>query len=574
MLEHKFDEILDFLCSGILSEIEREEMRDELYDHLMTKYEINLAVGMDEEKATEEAVNALGNREVLKDTIAKVHKSTPAQTLKSALNCLAVSFIFFAIAFLAFLNYFEISAVSMFCGLISGLFSLYSMRKIDVTDKHDWSFKNCFISFSIWFAVIIIFYSLSPIESLDKVLKKLEFVTVYPGINLFFLVIRLIKNLIKPYNKQLADAAGYYYISLGAVFAGTVLFCFFNFFGIFIDSSYFATELFLQVLWVVLAFFLFATSLWISRVSQSLYQVKHNYIIETSFKKKMILVTSFALISLVLIGTVDGLYLCRTPETKPHSVEDYSFESQEEYNKICDNLISYGVPENVVSIIPKSEINSFSSAADYYDLTDKAKNIISSKHYNNGQFSVNHLLTGVLLIEPDFYAIPLYSKDETNYIRVLTVFNISVENKEYFKTYRDGIFFNVLSDNMITSETSSETDDFLMIMQKNTETSEYELVEPYKTIYSDYNGPQKISGFEFKPEDGMVIVCSKTLKFEDLYETEGELNIEYVHKKTPFSLFLRKPEDVSDRENETVSGYSKQNEVFDFCFAMPDKNYS
>lgn len=573
MLEHKFDEILDFLCSGILSEIEREEMRDELYDHLMTKYEINLAVGMDEEKATEEAVNALGNREVLKDTIAKVHKSTPAQTLKSALNCLALSFIFFAIAFLAFLNYFEISAVLMFCGLISGLFSLYSMRKIDVTDKHDWSFKNCFISFSIWFAVIIIFYSLSPIESLDKVLKKLEFVTVYPGINLFFLVIRLIKNLIKPYNKQLADAAGYYYISLGAVFAGTVLFCFFNFFGIFIDSSYFATELFLQVLWVVLAFFLFATSLWISRVSQSLYQVKHNYIIETSFKKKMILVTSFALISLVLIGSVDILYLSKTPEVKPCTVDDYNFETDADYERICDNLICYGVPETVVSNLPKSEISSYSSAADYFSLSDEAKNIIKTSN-GNAPFSVNNLLTGELTLMPEIYAIPLHSTDKANYIRALIVFNVSIEDDDYFKTYRDGIFFNVLSDNMIISENSTESDDFLMILQKNFETYELEQVEPFNIIYLNYNGPEKINGFEFKPEDGMIVVCSKTLKFEDLYETEGELNIEYIHKQIPFTFFHRTPEDVFESENESASGYVKTNKVFGFCFAMPDKNYS
>ena len=43
MNENRFDEILEYLCSGIMSKKERENVKDELYDHLMTKFEINLA---------------------------------------------------------------------------------------------------------------------------------------------------------------------------------------------------------------------------------------------------------------------------------------------------------------------------------------------------------------------------------------------------------------------------------------------------------------------------------------------------------------------------------------------------
>ena len=55
MSEHKFDEILDYLCSGIISKKEKQAVRDELYDHLMTEYEINLACGMSENQAAEAA---------------------------------------------------------------------------------------------------------------------------------------------------------------------------------------------------------------------------------------------------------------------------------------------------------------------------------------------------------------------------------------------------------------------------------------------------------------------------------------------------------------------------------------
>ena len=76
-----------------MSKSERQSVRDELYDHLMCKYETNLAIGMDEEKATEEAIDALGNKSVLKENLQKVHWYYPAQSLKSALNMLIISMV-------------------------------------------------------------------------------------------------------------------------------------------------------------------------------------------------------------------------------------------------------------------------------------------------------------------------------------------------------------------------------------------------------------------------------------------------------------------------------------------------
>ena len=569
MLEHRFDEILDFLCSGIISKIEREEMRDELYDHLMTKYEINLAVGMDEEQAVNAAISALGNREKLKDSIAKVHKSAPSQTLKSALNCLAFSLIFFAIAFLTLFVCSELTALSMFCGLITALFSLYSLRKVDVTDKSGFGFKNLFILYCIWFVMIIAGYSLSPIESFYNVIEDYEDFFGTCGGLLFSLLIPLIRNLIKPYNKQLSKSIISYFVYLVAIFVGIAIFGFFNLFGISLGSTCFSTGLILQILCIDAAFFLVATSLWISRVSQSLYETKHNYIVETSFKKKIIFVTSFALVSLILIGSVDGVYLCKTPEAKTHSIEDYAFENRDDYERICDNLNYYGVPKEVVSNLPKSEISAYSSVADYSGLSEEAKNIINNR-CSVAPFTVKNLFEGGLIIEPELYPIPLHTTEKANYVRVLIVFSVSIVDDDYFKTYRDGIFFNVMSENMTDSEDNNEKDDFLMILQRNNETSRYEQVDPFKTLFFYDSGPDKIKGFEFKPEDEMLIVCSKTLKFDDLYETESELNIEYIHKMSSFSFFLRTPEDVFESNEEQNSGYLKKQEDFSFSFAMPE----
>ena len=54
-MQQRFDRFLDYVCGNIISKRERENARNELYDHLMCIYECNLAQGMDEEHAAIEA---------------------------------------------------------------------------------------------------------------------------------------------------------------------------------------------------------------------------------------------------------------------------------------------------------------------------------------------------------------------------------------------------------------------------------------------------------------------------------------------------------------------------------------
>ena len=46
-MQQRFDKFLDYVCGDIISDRERENTRNELYDHLMCTYECNLAQGMD-----------------------------------------------------------------------------------------------------------------------------------------------------------------------------------------------------------------------------------------------------------------------------------------------------------------------------------------------------------------------------------------------------------------------------------------------------------------------------------------------------------------------------------------------
>ena len=50
---HEFDDFLSRLTDSIVSKKERQEVRDEVYDHLMCRYETNIAVGKNYSLGTE-----------------------------------------------------------------------------------------------------------------------------------------------------------------------------------------------------------------------------------------------------------------------------------------------------------------------------------------------------------------------------------------------------------------------------------------------------------------------------------------------------------------------------------------
>ena len=93
-MQQRFDGFLDYVCGNIISKRERENARNELYDHLMCIYECNLARGMDEEHAAIEAENSMGDRNAVRAQLEQVHASFPELDFKKALTLVTVGFVF------------------------------------------------------------------------------------------------------------------------------------------------------------------------------------------------------------------------------------------------------------------------------------------------------------------------------------------------------------------------------------------------------------------------------------------------------------------------------------------------
>ena len=111
MTPEKLNYILDRICSGIGSSAERKDARDELYDHIMNHYEKNIALGMTEEEAYSEAVEALGDREKIEKDLTRAHRSVG----RYAVNVIAVVFTAASCCFL-------LPAAAMISSMVQGTY--------------------------------------------------------------------------------------------------------------------------------------------------------------------------------------------------------------------------------------------------------------------------------------------------------------------------------------------------------------------------------------------------------------------------------------------------------------------
>ena len=155
-MQQRFDGFLDYVCGNIISKRERENARNELYDHLMCIYECNLAQGMDEEHAAIEAENSMGDRNAVRAQLEQVHASFPELDFKKALALVTVGFVF--MSFMLEVSYPLLKEVIQLFGMALVFAGTFCLRK--ASKRLGQSFAVFSAQFAL-FAANIILYPLS-----------------------------------------------------------------------------------------------------------------------------------------------------------------------------------------------------------------------------------------------------------------------------------------------------------------------------------------------------------------------------------------------------------------------------
>lgn len=564
MNENRFDQILDFLCSGIMSKRERENVKDELYDHLMSKYEINLAVGMNEEKAADEAVNALGNRYNLRENLSKVHSYYPALSLKKAMTLLIVGYLFMSIH----INFFDgMQQITTFLGEIVFLVGMFCFRTANKKLRCAFTAK---VSVT---AISAITYGFSPLlgsipalniifNVAEMLLNALSWYWLYQGL----------KILTEPYKEQsskplrfgLCTLVSCVPIIVGGIIAllttggeqTTVNFTSDDL-GVLI-IPFFA----IIILAIILPVQLF------SRINKLLYASDHEYKVADSSVQKFGVACVAVALCLLLTFAGDFAYVNQKAETSPYTVNDIEL-SDDEYSAICDGLRSYNIPDDVILKLPKSEIANYKGIVNSEELSEKYELIMDMRgsDYEGYTEYYGSSITHYLAITDDYYAV-MISDEKGERIRILSHFRYERNNRSSVEPeyYVDGICMYLnnseeilptfVDDYEYESENYRYNGDFLLILsEENGELLKNEPLRIYDKESLNVFPYRGIAGYEYEAKLGMDVFFASSYYVPNEESCSTSKDIKLIHRRHPLSFGARTVGELMDF-GETIHFYN------------------
>ncbi len=532
----RFDKFLDYVCGDIISDRERENARNELYDHLMCTYECNLAQGMNEEKAAIEAENSMGDKNDVKTKLGQVHASFPELRFKSALALVIVGF-FFASFQISLLGGMDI-LIKLFGQslMIAGTFCLRKAHK-----KLGSAFAAIMGQYVFSGASTV----LTPIaEDHPLPILVLSLLGAICGAAFWVLFVGGLIDLTREHEDEEAlhlPLCAVSNVFLSALNGGTYIYMYITKTAS-LNSENAPAFFLIAILLVILNMIITITVL--RRANRFLYESGHEYEAESSgLKKGVITLCAFALVLAACAG-FDAYRLTRKAEIEPYSTADISMDADERA-RIENTLADYGVDREVLKLLPNSEIMRFRNTASVDKLTDRSlQGIKYTKEYQNRRSSDGKLKSGVYTMsttgDPSYYFenFTYCVTDNDGKKQLLCSFelkNIESAKKGNIKNYADCLEFEKSDANksLMTYQVYRNNDSFFILTQEDgQELKNKPLNIKRKT---DALGNTAISEVEFQCKPGMRIFYTADLTVADtpypIYDIK--LGASYIHRKRP-----------------------------------------
>ncbi|MBR4726476.1 MAG: hypothetical protein IK080_01135 [Clostridia bacterium] len=407
--------MLDYLCCDIKSPQDREDVRAELYDHLLSRYEIDVATGMTEEEAEADAEQALGDRELLHKSLTKLHRKTATDRLRTAFILLALSTASF---------YFVLSICMDFrTGFFMHFWFWIAMLVIPFLCQLHWWGTDVRLQPALWLrggmffigvcALPFIFYSLPNAERTTLLMtvylcsETLQYLLLLLGL---YQIVRTYEQS-RPARRMLLFSCGFlilcgflfwYFFLRGGQISAVMLTS--EEIGNSISYSSMRNR---HYVYRLLASYPF----WIS-LSFCYRTLKWNAVRLEFHKPRLRLFVAVLGVLAAAIFVSTGWYINRQPETVAYTVEDTAL-SQAERSRICAVLKTYGLPDAALAQLPNSELQQYASAL-------PCKEAVASFDYLNPP---DPLLKNYPLIYNDLkfheYAILLSETETTFTVRLL-----------------------------------------------------------------------------------------------------------------------------------------------------------
>ncbi len=528
MQEHNFDEILDFLCSGIMSKKERQNVRDELFDHLMCKYETNLAIGMDEEKAAESAINDLGDKTVIKHRLSQVHSYYPNLSMKKAMNLLIFGFCLISFQINIIINTGEITK---YIGQVIFLVAMFCLSKANGR------LKKSLIFGSAEFTLTEIAFAITPAlpSEIFWIPHLLYIASCVANVVKWCYLLYGLRDLTAPFKEEYKKNIPYGFTAFSNVLAPIYLIWLYCAMIISEETDFRAVD---EAAFIIIPLALVSIIMnLVSFVmtSKCLWQNDHEYQIETSSKKKALAAILALLVTVLPILAVDLGVSFEKAETEVYSIDDIDI-SETEYNRICNNILSYGVPEKIVYSLPESEIEKFKNSVpatefenpDYYPLVNQSVDLCR----DGFEFAAYNCAIGL--------------RDEHGIID--SRFMVWIEYEEDIKGhYSDYIQIKPHTGNFIPSNGTEKCSDTILILSE--EHGKKMKNQPLEIYYDDFFD-RSVTGVKVQAKDGMLIYFGQNYMLDNSQTTANQM-INVYHKVFPITT-MRDIPDINDYQNDAL----------------------
>ena len=430
-----FNDYIKSVCKGVKSERKKAEIQEELLSHLTETYEQNIAVGMDDMTAQENAIERMGNKEELKEQFAALYSVSPPDYMRSSIN-----FLIFGILFTCFhLDFFAgAGQIQTFFGEMLVLYGLFKIREIN---------KNLKKAFYI-FPLLLLYENMSmfireyfyPSDNIIEflILSPIALYAIFYGF--LFYGLSSACNSVKTENDKRPH----------------LLFCYLNimlfFYMLPIAASDIDSGLFL---FLFLIFPFLIPLLGLRRVKLILGRKAPEFDLNYTLKKKDkriygILVVFFLILP-IFIMTISAT---RKPETHIFNPVDTA-EAAETVQEAREHMLELGFPQEYLDDLPDSEVLRYRTAtyfkeSEYLNSGEIGENIKVFVFYFGTEYnekSESYELTGDIRT---LYRIELPDDLKTNYkngfyAQFYSQHFVRIYDEKY-KTERYGILFTALSD--------------------------------------------------------------------------------------------------------------------------------
>ncbi|MCQ2462332.1 MAG: hypothetical protein MJ177_02865 [Clostridia bacterium] len=496
MSEYDFSAVLEYLCSGIKNQKEKQSVREELYDHLMCKYETGLAVGKSEEQAGDDAVNSLGDRAKLRMKLSAVHSYIPKISMKKAMNLLIAGIV---------LNTFHINLFSGMDETVDLFAAVLTLTGMFCLSKSGKEMKKAFAASAAYTLYSFAVYALVPFygdSAAVTVLISCAGALLY--LLYYFLTLAALEKLCAPYmtdNKKLRFSVCRVMTLIGTAAAAA--------YKLMIsetgESGSFAV---LFPVAVGIAAKIMTIILYV-RLNGVLYKADHEYKIEDSAEKK----AAFAVLALLcaaLLTVGAGMFYSMQPvKTAPYAVDDTDMTAGE-YENIQNILKSYAFDPDLLAVMPYSETENYRMTAPYdRESADTVCSISVSGAYR--EFC---------------YAVPISERDDEYRVLRYVIYETPVKG---FRTCfaPDNTQLLPLNDGKTT----------VLVLEKDPESEKLLTVSPYKVAFDEHGGVERV---EYKGTSSTVLIIAQNFCLKNLNgERKISANDAVISMTVPFAAARR-----------------------------------